>query len=364
MHKTDGGPLLLLDEELCTFGGVENIEMHISKVVLLWFALLRTAHNHLCGRTSKECPDFLREALLAIAQDPASDDGILTQYWWYNTDTEERLNSPSEVDPSKPVKILLHGAGGSKDDDCIVAIRDAYLERYGDSVTLIVLDFSVYVASANVLLYANSYANAPAVARDFGKFLCSLIECGINPGDVHVVGYSLGAQIAGVAGAYVQQHCGVSIGRITGLDPAGLGFNCLRPNKCRLDQLDADFVDIIHTNAGGYGITFNCGHHDFYVNGGFMQPNCADLNLDLTQILQADLSSILSPVSCSHQHSCFLFAESILSNSFPTSSCFPIPSDTQYMGEYCKPMPIDGTACMVATRRTPPYGFGPNGPLE
>lgn len=45
-------------------------------------------------------------------------------------------------------------------------------------------------------------------------------------------------------------------------------------NENKLDASDADFVDIIHTNALVQGKIERCGHADFYMNGGVMQPGC------------------------------------------------------------------------------------------
>lgn len=63
-----------------------------------------------------------------------------------------------------------------------------------------------------------------------------------------------------------------------GLDPAD-GTWDLDNTDTRLDISDAEFVDIMHTNAGnasGGGIAFGepIGHVDFYVNGGQIQPGC------------------------------------------------------------------------------------------
>lgn len=65
---------------------------------------------------------------------------------------------------------------------------------------------------------------------------------------LHLVGHSLGAQAAGVAGNTAR----IRPGRITGLDPALPLFQTL-PLTLRLDRSDADFVDIIHTDSGGFG---------------------------------------------------------------------------------------------------------------
>lgn len=45
-------------------------------------------------------------------------------------------------------------------------------------------------------------------------------------------------------------------------------------NDDKLDASDAHFVDVIHTNALLQGKIERCGHADFYMNGGVMQPGC------------------------------------------------------------------------------------------
>lgn len=64
--------------------------------------------------------------------------------------------------------------------------------------------------------------------------------------------------------------------RITGLDPAGPGF--FFPLKTQPDHLrstDAQFVDIIHSDAGLYGQPCATGTADFWPNGGTeTQPGC------------------------------------------------------------------------------------------
>lgn len=105
----------------------------------------------------------------------------------------------------------------------------------------------------------------------FIEFLGSETELSYN--DIHILGHSLGAHVAGYIGNYVQKK----IGRITGLDPAGPAFETpyLKDTDERLDTADANFVDIIHTCAGSLGFLRPIGHADFYPNGGtFRQPGC------------------------------------------------------------------------------------------
>lgn len=62
--------------------------------------------------------------------------------------------------------------------------------------------------------------------------------------------------------------------RITGLDPAGVLFS---PNSTVfLTKEDAEFVDVIHTDAGVYGTSEALASVDFYPNGGDrVQSGCS-----------------------------------------------------------------------------------------
>lgn len=39
---------------------------------------------------------------------------------------------------------------------------------------------------------------------------------------------------------------------------------------------DANYVDVMHTNAGQNGLNKSIGHMDYYPNGGSKQPGCND----------------------------------------------------------------------------------------
>lgn len=46
---------------------------------------------------------------------------------------------------------------------------------------------------------------------------------------------------------------------------------------------DADFVDVIHTDGGGYGAPSRSGHADFWPNEGrAKQPGCISATIPLT----------------------------------------------------------------------------------
>ena len=60
---------------------------------------------------------------------------------------------------------------------------------------------------------------------------------------------------------------------MSGLDPAGPHFSYTDP-AVRLDPGDAEYVDVIHTDAGLLGTSQHVGHIDFFPNGGSRQPGC------------------------------------------------------------------------------------------
>lgn len=60
------------------------------------------------------------------------------------------------------------------------------------------------------------------------------------------------------------------------MDPAGPGFTVPWDFGAgtRLSATDAKYVQCIHTSRGTLGTFKDCGHADFYLNGGYIQPGC------------------------------------------------------------------------------------------
>lgn len=103
------------------------------------------------------------------------------------------------------------------------------------------------------------------------EMLANLTKLGFNPKKLEVIGLSLGAQTMSFIAKNYRLLTGMNISRLTGLDPAGPCFRNLGPED-RLDESDADFVDVVHTNIDGWGMAAPVGHVNFYVNGGEYQP--------------------------------------------------------------------------------------------
>lgn len=125
---------------------------------------------------------------------------------------------------------------------------------------------------ANNANYYSSAANTQDVGILTGDFINFLLSLGSDLQKFHIIGFSLGAHVAGKAGSIIS---GV-VPRITGLDPAYPGFSLENTDE-RLDTTDAEFVDIVHTNSatllhGGLSFPFSIGHVDYWPNGGIAQP--------------------------------------------------------------------------------------------
>lgn len=84
--------------------------------------------------------------------------------------------------------------------------------------------------------------------------------------------------MAGVIGRTVMSgsNNATILPRLTGLDPAGPGFFPPTDFYPHLSDKDAKFVDIIHTDAGGYGQSSSTGSADFWPNGGRNQTGCSN----------------------------------------------------------------------------------------
>lgn len=131
--------------------------------------------------------------------------------------------------------------------------------------------------------YQAAVANTELVGRQLALVLLEAVKFGTKLNDVHIIGFSLGAHVAGCASEVLKSKK-LLLGRITGLDPASPFFrhHVLRERSRKLDVSDARLVDVIHTDGSeiftdGFGLLKPIGHIDFFPNGGREQPGCSDL---------------------------------------------------------------------------------------
>ncbi|KAM4809206.1 lipoprotein lipase [Rhinophrynus dorsalis] len=156
------------------------------------------------------------------------------------------------------------------------------------------------------------------VGQDVASFIDWIEEKLNYPVDnIHILGYSLGAHAAGVAGSLTNKK----INRITGLDPAGPSFEYAE-TAITLSPDDAEFVDVLHTYTRGspdrsIGIQKPVGHIDIYPNGGSFQPGC-NLGEAIRLIAEKGFGDMDQLVKCSHERSIHLFIDSLLYEENPS----------------------------------------------
>ncbi|XP_013804134.1 inactive pancreatic lipase-related protein 1-like [Apteryx mantelli] len=188
--------------------------------------------------------------------------------------------------------------------------------------------------------YTQASNNVRVVGAEIAYFVNVLMEkFGYSLANVHIIGHSLGAHVAGEAG---RRRPG--IGRITGLDPAQPYFQGT-PIEVRLDKSDANFVDVIHTDSAptipnlGFGMSSAVGHLDFYPNGGEQMPGCKKNPISQVVDLDGIWEGTRDFVACNHLRSYKYYSDSIIFpdgflgypcasyDVFETESCFPCPKD-------------------------------------
>lgn len=84
--------------------------------------------------------------------------------------------------------------------------------------------------------------------------------------NIHLIGSGVGSHVAGSAARKFYDKTGYKIPRITALDPTR-SCQYLNQTLFGLNRGDADFIDVIHTSAFGFGTTNAIGDVDFFPNG-------------------------------------------------------------------------------------------------
>jgi hypothetical protein len=254
-------------------------------------------------------------SLPAVPPPPANPDNIhFWLYTKYNPSVPDEIFNYTEAlershwDANAPVKIFAHGFSSSYTSGSSGAIKQAFIDRdYPTNVNVVLVDWQSLAAAP---WYDIAAEGTRLVGQKSAYLLSWLVRNGFTTKDkIHFGGHSLGAHVAGFAGADFQTlQGGDKLPRITGLDPALPGFGVVEDDS-RIDPTDAEFVDIIHTASGTLfegqlGFLEPRGHLDFYPNKGKNQPGCVELVGE-----------------CSHNRCYQYFGESVQSDSFTACKC-------------------------------------------
>ncbi|XP_017771250.1 PREDICTED: uncharacterized protein LOC108558749 [Nicrophorus vespilloides] len=290
---------------------------------------------------------------------PSSPVEVNTRFLLYPAQSKRRSgNPPGEVpfhnltdafvwakqgfNNSLTTKVMIHGFGSDCTHIWVYEMRSALMAV--EEANVICVDWGNGALLPN---YVKATANTRLVGKQLAMLLRGLVEqVGFSLRKMHLIGFSLGAHVAGFAGAELG-----NLSRITGLDPAGPLFESQDP-RARLDQTDADFVDVIHSNGenlilGGLGSWQPMGHVDFYPNGGRMQKGCTNIFVGaVSDIIWS--SAVEGRSLCNHRRAYKFFTDSVSPRchfpAFPCSSyedfiagkCFPCTEDSKCgnMGYY------------------------------
>ncbi|XP_058807985.1 pancreatic triacylglycerol lipase-like [Phymastichus coffea] len=213
----------------------------------------------------------------------------------------------SGFDTSSKTFIIIHGYFSGGQQPWVLELKNVLLDRtYGN---VIMVDWS---GGSNKKNYVNAAKNTIVTSNHILNFLQRL-QCQIqylkrSPGKMlfnhlHLIGHSLGAHVCGQTGHLLKNDNFWKVDRITGLDPAKPCFTNVEINL-RIDKENADFVDIIHTQIGrgfthALGLNDAVGHIDFYMNGGYLQPECQGKTFGYNEMI------------CSHRLATKYFIESV-----------------------------------------------------
>ncbi|XP_054918062.1 phospholipase A1-like [Dermacentor andersoni] len=178
----------------------------------------------------------------------------------------------------KDLIILAHGYTQSVNSSWLHDLKEVLLQEKDCNV--VIVDWGRGCRSP---MYLTAVGNTALVGRQISLLVQKLSKTfgrNVTASRVHLVGFSLGAQVCGFAGRHYKKQTGTKLARISALDAARPLFE---QSQVHVTRTDAVFVDAIHTSSGwtvlqkALGMGKPVGHVDFYPNGGRNQPGCGGL---------------------------------------------------------------------------------------
>ncbi|KAF2879866.1 hypothetical protein ILUMI_26296 [Ignelater luminosus] len=289
-----GGPLLYFDKNQTNLIGVitvaptgnhpavvANASFHEDFINnILWvLEINKLPTSKEMRSTYKSGGDFCHIKLLY--KDVTSDD--ITFYFYTRSDrktgTKLKFDSHTSLPPKfsldKKTFFIIHGWTGSYKTEGSQLVKDAVLNVSDVNVFLVDWEKPAKALGNLIIPYVPSVQLVPKVGQFVGHYINEVMQKHkILPDNVIMMGHSLGAHIAGIAGKILAQNKR-KIKYIIGSDPAGPCY-FYKNSSDRLDKTDAKFVQTIHTGMETWGIDFPVGTANYFVNGGYHQPKCTD----------------------------------------------------------------------------------------
>lgn len=277
-------------------------------------------------------------------------DMIFNLFTSQNPTTPHRIfiNNPASLhaspfNPANPTRFLIHGWNQNGGAAFNIQTRNRYFAR--GNFNVIVVDWGAGAQTANYALAAGRTLPAGNNCGDFIDFLN--LHSGAPFSSFTVIGFSLGAHVAGISGKRVSRG---RVQNVVALDAAGPSFT-VGNTAGRVHSGDAIHVQSIHTNTGLLGFTQPIGHSAWYPNGGNSHPGCG---LDLAG-------------TCAHDRSWLFFGESIANpqgffgtlcanlGAISGSNC-PSVGTSQPMGG--EPLNIGSGVFVLSTNAAAPFAQG------
>lgn len=189
----------------------------------------------------------------------------------HDSDEETAISSlvRAELLSTSRIVFITHGFLTTGEEKWLHVMKDLMIAERDQAVAILGWGNG---ANIGTFKYEQASANALAVGEWLAKYAIQIRK---QREDIYIwgVGHSLGAHLMGTAGR--GSH---AFDRVTGLDPAGVGFQAENQDR-RLSRSDAKLVDVIHTDGKCvpyFGTLVPLGSIDFYPNYGWNQPNYDD----------------------------------------------------------------------------------------
>ncbi|XP_031617149.1 phospholipase A1-like [Contarinia nasturtii] len=199
-----------------------------------------------------------------------------------SNDKAEMLELSEKLSRGKDLSLFFLGTGNtiSANDERFTSAKEWFMKS-GTNVCYIAYAFGDQRATLyNLYFYLKKIVKTNRVeyvAKEAFDFISNIQQkcidtqmdgCLKNMSQIVMVGYSLGAHIAGYTCRYLSEKTGEKVKKVIGLDPAGISH--LFPPENYLRKGDAQYVQIIHSSL--MGTTLKLGDADIFIKSDKWHP--------------------------------------------------------------------------------------------